>query len=50
MEMYEENKFDEEERYDARQRQASAAGLLAGLFMLFLLSATVVALVKFWPI
>ena len=48
--MYEENEFDEEERYDARQRQASAAGLLAGLLVLFLLSATVVALVKFWPV
>jgi hypothetical protein len=39
-----------EEEYRAKQREASFAGLLAGLFMLFLLGAAALAVVTFWPI
>jgi hypothetical protein len=38
-----------EEQYDAKQREASFAGLLAGLFILFLLGAGALALVTIWP-
>jgi hypothetical protein len=40
----------EEEQYDAKQREASFAGLLAGLFILLLLGAGALAVVTIWPI
>jgi hypothetical protein len=48
MEMYEENDFDEER--EAERRKASVGGLLAGMFLLFLVGAVVVALLTFWPV
>ena len=50
MEMHEETNFDDyEERYRARQRRASFGGLLAGLFILILFGAGLVAGIVFWP-
>ena len=49
MEMYEENDFDEE-KHVTEQREASLAGLLAGVFLLFLVGAGAVGLITFWPV
>ena len=41
--------MDKEEHHDEVQREASAAGLLVGIFILFPLVVGVVALVLLWP-
>ena len=41
--------MDPEEHHVEVQREASAAGLLVGIFILFLLVVGVVALVTLWP-
>ena len=41
--------MDKGEHHDEVQREASEAGLLAGIFILFLIGIFVVAVVMFWP-
>ena len=48
MEMYEENDFDEER--EAERRRTSVGGLVAGVFLLSLVGAVVVALLTLWPV
>jgi hypothetical protein len=48
MEMHEETNFNDEERYDRRQRRASFGGLLAGLLILFLFGTGLITLASFW--
>lgn len=41
--------MDKEQHHDELQREASAAGLLVSIFLLFLLAIGAVALVTLWP-
>ena len=41
--------MDREEEYDSKHRQASLAGILAGLFILLMVGAIAVTFIKYWP-
>lgn len=39
----------DEEQHDAQQREASAAGLMVGVLLLFLAGASLIGAILFWP-
>jgi hypothetical protein len=42
--------MNKEQEHDAKLRQASRAGSVAGLFMLLMAGITVLAIINLWPV